>query len=67
MAETDSWKHRRRFLYAVTLFCSAVVAYVLYAGMESRVAETAVTMAFLTITGCVGGYVFGAAWEHVRK
>jgi len=62
----DHWKVRRKVLFATILFSMLVIAYVLVArGAEDRVAETALTMAFLTIVSCVGSYVFGAAWEDI--
>ena len=57
------WRMRRRFMAVTTGFCMAVVAYVLHYDMQSSVAETAVTFAFITITSTVGSYVFGATWD----
>lgn len=62
-----SWTRRRRFMYAVVAFCMAAVAWVLGTGAESGPAETAVTMAFVTITGTLGSYVFGSTWEDARR
>lgn len=58
-----SWRIRRRFMFACTLFCMLTVAYVLHYEMDSRPAETAITMAFITIASIVGSYVFGATWD----
>lgn len=60
-----SWARRRRYLCAVTAFCMAVIAYVLWTKTDTRVAETAVSMAFLCLIGMVASYVFGAAWQDV--
>lgn len=57
------WRNRRLFMYATTAFCMAVVGYVLHYDMSGEVAETAVTMAFLTIMSTAGSYVFGATWD----
>lgn len=61
----SSWKIRRRFMFAVAAFCMWTVAYVLYRGLDTSPADTAVTMAFIVLLGIVGSYVFGAAWEDV--
>ena len=60
-----SWKNRRRFLITVIAFCMSVISYVLHYNLQSAVAETAVTMAFLIIGTSLGSYVFGAAWQDV--
>lgn len=61
----SSWRIRRRFMFAVSAFCMWVVAYVLWKDLTSGPADTAVTMAFLTLLGIVGSYVFGATWEDI--
>lgn len=61
----SSWRIRRRFMFAVSAFCMWTVAYVLWRGLSSGPADTAVTMAFLTLLGIVGSYVFGATWEDI--
>lgn len=62
-----SWRWRRAFLIAVNLFCVWVIAYCLVSRLESRVAETAVMMAFGVMGASVGAYVFGAAWDDRNK
>ena len=61
----SSWKIRRRFMFAISLFCCAVVGYVLYRGLDTKPADTAMTMAFLTLISILGSYVFGATWEDI--
>ena len=61
----SSWKIRRRFMFAVAAFCMWTIAYILWKGLATGPADTAVTMAFLTLIGIVGSYVFGATWEDV--
>lgn len=61
-----SWKRRRRFMFVVAAFCAVTVAYVLLADKQGSVAETSVTMSFLTLMGITGSYVFGAVWQDVR-
>lgn len=62
---STSWALRRRFLFAVSAFCCWTIGYVLYRGLDTGPADTAVTMAFLTLIGNVGSYVFGATWQDV--
>ena len=50
-------------MFAVTIFCMGSIAYVLWTGLDTKAAEAAVTMAFATLLGTVGSYVFGATWE----
>jgi hypothetical protein len=61
------WRVRRRFMVWVITFCMSVVSWVLYKEMTGPVAETAVTMSFLTIAGTIGSYVFGATWDNISK
>lgn len=61
------WRIRRNFMFVVTGFCMLVIAGALLTGQDTRVAETAVTMAFVTILGNVGSYVFGATWEDINR
>jgi hypothetical protein len=61
----DSWRIRRRFMFVTTAFSASVIAYVLGTGLDTRPAETAVTMAFVQIVLTVGSYVFAAAWEDI--
>lgn len=59
----NNWARRRRFMLVTTAFCMACPVWVLYTGLDTKPAETAVTMSFVTITGIVGSYVFGAVWD----
>lgn len=52
-------------MFAVAAFCMWTIGYVLYADRTSSPADTAITMAFLTLISIVGSYVFGATWEDV--
>lgn len=62
-----SWIRRRRFLYAVNLFCALSIGWILWHDMSSAVAEAAITMAFITIMTSVGSYVFGATWDDKNR
>lgn len=57
MKQTN-WKVRRFLLFVVIAFCMAVI----WRGMpmDTKTAETAVTMAFYTIIGVMVVYVWGA-------
>lgn len=57
------WNVRRKFMFVVSAFCMGVITYVLYKELNTAPAEAAVTMAFLTLTGIIGSYVFGAVWQ----
>lgn len=61
-----SWKMRRRFMWAVTLFCMYCITHVMWDGRDTRVNETIVMAAFLCMGGIVGSYVFGAAWQDIN-
>ena len=65
--ENGSWRLRRNFMFATALFCAMVIVYVLWKGLDTRVAETAVTMAFVILGSTVSSYVFGATWEDVNS
>ena len=52
-------------MFCVTLFCAATISYVLGSETDTRVAETAVLMAFGTMASVTGAYVFGAVWQDV--
>jgi hypothetical protein len=58
---------RRRLITAVTVFCMATIAYCLVTRLDSKVAESAVTMAFTTLMAVTGSYVFGATWDDKRS
>ncbi len=60
-----SWRIRRAFMLAVAALCAWVIVYCLVNRLDTRVAETAVMAAFLTLGTIVGAYVFGAAWEDI--
>jgi len=61
-----SWKIRRRFMFVIMAFCMGTIVYCLYAGEDTEVAQTAVSMAFLIIGTTVASYVFGAAWQDIN-
>jgi hypothetical protein len=49
----------------VSLYCMVVIAYCIYRGDDTRVAETAVEMSFIALISIVGSYVFGATWQDI--
>lgn len=63
----DNWTVRRLFMFAQMIFCKGVIVYVLYKGMESRVAETAVDFSFVLMGTIILAYVFGATYEDIAK
>lgn len=60
-----SWKMRRRFMWAITLFCMYCVYYVMRSGADTRVGETVVMSSFMCMFGILGSYVFGATWQDI--
>lgn len=58
-----NWRMRRRVILTSLAFCAGVIVYVLAAGLDSRVAESAVNGAYLLMGAVIGSYVFGAVWE----
>jgi hypothetical protein len=62
----EGWKHRRRFMWVVQAFCMYCIYYVMISGLDTRVNETIVMSAFLTMASILGSYVFGAAWQDIN-
>ena len=64
-AVQPSWRNRRRMMWAGFVLSWLIIFWILWYDMQSSVAETAVVMAFLNITGTIGSFVFGAVWQDV--
>lgn len=62
----DGWRIRRRYMSGTLVFSMLVIAFCLYRNLDSPVAETAVTMAFVIIGTTISSYVFGAVWQDVK-
>lgn len=62
-SNVDAWKFRRRFMFAITAFCMAVIITALLVARVASVAEIAVIMGFGTLTSIFGFYVAGATWD----
>lgn len=60
---TDSWRYRRRFMFAITGFCMGVIVTALLAAPIASVAEIAIMMGFGTLVAIFGFYVAGATWD----
>lgn len=65
LPQGGSWARRRRFMYAVTLFCMAVIFYCVAFAEDTAVTQTALFGSFMVLGGIVGSYVFGATWEDI--
>lgn len=65
--QDDRWATRRLFLVWVVAFAMAVIAYCLYFRLDSPTAATAVEWSFVIIGSSSGSYVFGRAWEYVKR
>ena len=63
----DTWRKRRAFMFVTIAFCMSSVVYVLWRGLDTGAAETAVSMSFVIIGTTVASYVFGAAWEDIKN
>ena len=61
--QLGSWKIRRRVMFITIGFCMFIIAYCLYKNLDTKVAESAVTMGFFTLSTVIGSYVFGAVWD----
>lgn len=59
------WRIRRKFMFTVSGFCMVSVGYCLGMDLDSKVAETVVTMSYLVLGAIVSSYVFGATWEDI--
>lgn len=60
-----SWRIRRRFMFAVSAFCMLIIGYIIFRGIDTETAQTAINMAFLCLISILGSYVFGATWEDI--
>lgn len=54
-------------MITLSAFAMGVICYVLWGGADTRIGETAIQMAFASLIGICGSYVFGATWEDVSK
>lgn len=66
-APSYSWKIRRRVLFTILIFCMLTIGWVLYKQLDTKVAETAVVMAFVIIGTVLTTYVFAATHEDVQR
>lgn len=62
-----SWRMRRLYLWVVSAVSIFAIVFPLLTNMDTRPAETAMTMGFVTLIACTGTYVFGAAWDDRNK
>lgn len=64
-SQEPSWKIRRRVIFGTLIFCALTIGYVLWKGEDTKIGETAITLAFITASSVVGGYVFGAVYSDI--
>lgn len=62
-----SWRIRRLFLIAITLFCMAVVLLIIWLGREGKIYENAMDASFYTLGFIFSVYVVGATWDDRNK
>lgn len=65
---SDPWKFRRRFMFAITAFCMAVIVLCIFYAKD-QLGEIIVGSSFATLTSIFGFYVGGAVWDDnsIRK
>ena len=63
----DSWKHRRRLVFLVIVFCLFGIGYLVFFGSDIRLHETALSGFFSLLGAVCLGYVFGAIWDDKNK
>lgn len=65
----NSWKIRRRIIFAALSFCALVVSKIVLSETDSQTAQVALYGAFGLSASVIGSYVFGAVWDdnNVRK
>lgn len=61
----SNWRIRRRLIFLTVFFCMALIAYVVWRDSDTKLMDTALTMAFITLGSVIGSYVFGATYEDV--
>jgi hypothetical protein len=61
-----SWRHRRRIIHCVLVYCGAFAAFMTWRYPDSVVVGQAVLGAFSLATLTVGCYVFGATWDDAN-
>lgn len=62
-----NWALRRGFMFIVSAFCAGVISYILWSGVDTAPADTAMSMSFVVLLGNVGSYVFGATWDDKNR
>lgn len=67
MVFLSRWASRRAFLFVASVFCMAVVAYVLATGADTEAARDASSNAFWLLGAIAGIYVGGATWDDVTR
>ena len=54
------WENRRRLLFTIITFCAGIIFYILYKNLDTQVADTAMTMSWLTMISTFGMYMGGS-------
>lgn len=62
-----SWLWRRWAIFSSLAVCDAVILYISVFGSDTRVNESLVNGAFLTIAALANGYIFGGALDDRNK
>lgn len=62
-----SWIWRRWGVFSSLIVCDFAVVYLTVFGGDTRLNESIVNGAFLTMAALVNGYIFGGAWDDRNK
>lgn len=62
-----SWKYRRRYLYATSIYLAVISIYPLLMGMETRPAESAVSFGLISLFLNTFAYVCGSVIDDKNK
>lgn len=59
------WFIRRLWVAIIMVYCGSMNAYIVFKGIETKPAETFVSMSMLLMGTTIGTYLFGAVWNNL--
>lgn len=66
--DKDLWRFRRILVFGSTGFAMIMIAYIIFAGLEGELAESAVNAGFLFMGSVVLTYIGGAVTDdHLKR
>ena len=57
------WRHRRRLVYATTVFAAAMIVFGAFVFRSDMVASELVRNGTILLSAVLSGYVFAATWD----